>query len=174
MLFFCSMTTRYLFSRDLLCSSGVAVSISSLSAVGDDRTAVGARNRHSRVLPSSFLVRLAMRVSRARWFSFLRRVFHYQNGSRSDLGSNPFNSGTWMVTELTALAIQVIITTYTLSNSLEERPLWPMRMWVSGYDFGCVLNLLLLYWRYQLFHQTQADGFSFSGPEQQRSSDEPR
>ena len=168
------MSTRYFFSPGSLCNSGVAVSFSSVSAVGDDRMAVGVRNRHPRVLPSSFLVRMAMRVSRARWFNFLRRVFHYQNGSRSDLGSNPFNSGTWMATELTALVVQIIITTYTLAHSMDERPLWPMRMWVSGYDIGCVLNLLLLYWRYQLFHQMQADGFSFSGTEQQRSNEDSR
>uniref|UniRef100_A0A5B7C1S6 RING-type domain-containing protein n=1 Tax=Davidia involucrata TaxID=16924 RepID=A0A5B7C1S6_DAVIN len=168
------MNTRYFFTPDSLCSSGIAVSFSSVSPPGEDRMAVGVRNRTSRIPPSSFLIRTAMRISRARWFSFLRRVFHYQNGTRSDLGSNPFNSGTWMVMECTALVVQVILTTYTLSVSKAERPVWPMRIWIVGYDFGCVLSLLLLYWRYRLFYATQGDGFSLSDTEQQRSNEESR
>ncbi|KAF7141112.1 hypothetical protein RHSIM_Rhsim06G0232500 [Rhododendron simsii] len=163
------MNTRYLVTPDSLCNSGFVVSISS---PGEDQTAaVNARNRASRISPSSsFLIRTAMRVSRARWFSFLRRVFHYQNGSRSDLGSNPFNSGSWMVMELIALVVQILVTTYTLADSKDERPVWPMRIWVSGYDFGCVLSLLVLYGRYWIFHLGQGDGFGHSDLEQQRNN----
>ncbi|KAE9458371.1 hypothetical protein C3L33_09727, partial [Rhododendron williamsianum] len=134
------MNTRYLVTPDSLCNSGIVVSISS---PGEDQTAVvNARNRASRIPPSSsFLIRTAMRVSRARWFSFLRRVFHYQNGSRSDLGSNPFNSGSWMVMELIALVVQILVTTYTLADSKDERPVWPMRIWVSGSFLGYNMNM---------------------------------
>ncbi|KAI8553046.1 hypothetical protein RHMOL_Rhmol06G0315100 [Rhododendron molle] len=165
------MNTRYLVTPDSLCNSGIVVSISS---PGEDQTAaVNARNRASRFPPSSsFLIRTAMRVSRARWFSFLRRVFHYQNGSRSDLGSNPFNSGSWMVMELIALVVQILVTTYTLADSKDERPVWPMRIWVSGYDFGCVLSLSVLYGRYRIFHLGQGDGFGHSDLEQQRNNNE--
>ncbi|KAJ0267015.1 RING/U-box superfamily protein [Hirschfeldia incana] len=104
-------------------------------------------------LPTSFYLRLAMKVSRARWFIFLRRVFHYQNGSRSDLGSNPFNSSTWMMSELIALFIQLTVITLTLAISKEERPIWPVRLWIIGYDVGCLLSLMLLYGRFrQLDH----------------------
>lgn len=162
------MNTRYLVTAESFCNSGAVVSISS---PGEDQTAVNARNRASRISPSSsFLTRTAMRVSRARWFSFLRRVFHYQNGSRSDLGSNPFNSGSWMVMELIVLVVQILVTTYTLADSKEERTVWPMRIWVSGYDFGCVLSLLVLYGRYRVFHLGQGDGFGHSDLEQQRNN----
>lgn len=134
--------------------------------------AVGLRNRPSRV-PPSFLIRMAMRISRARWFIFLRRVFLYQNGSRTDLGSNPFNSGTWMTMDFLALFVQIIITTYVLSVSMEERPVWPIRIWIYGYDLGCVLNLVVLYWRYRLLHPIQGDGFSHSDIDQ-RNNEESR
>ena len=60
------------------------------------------------VLETGLHVSLLLRISRARWFNILRRVFHYQNqnGSRSNLGSNPFNSSTWMMLEFIALIIQ--------------------------------------------------------------------
>lgn len=168
------MNTRYFFTPELLCSSGNSVSFSSISAVGDDRTAVIARNRAIRVPPSSFLIRMAMRVSRARWYSFLRRVFHYQNGSRSDLGSNPFNSDTWMVMEFIALFFQIVIISYTLTVSKEERPVWPMRIWVSGYDFGCVFNLVLLCWRYWVRRLTEGNSLSLNDTEQHRSNEDSR
>lgn len=136
--------------------------------------AAGVRNRSSRAPPSSFLIRTAMRISRARWFSFLRRVFHYQNGSRSDLGANPFNSSTWMILEFIALVVQIGVITFTLSVSKAERPVWPMRIWIVGYDFGCVLSLLLLYWRYQRHYSAQGDGFSLPDIEQQRNNEESR
>ncbi|XP_020210195.1 E3 ubiquitin-protein ligase At4g11680 isoform X2 [Cajanus cajan] len=148
------------------------VSFSSNSAT-EDRVA-SARNRPSRATPPSFLVRMAMRISRARWFTFLRRVFHYQNGSRSNLGSNPFNSSTWMMLEFIALVVQITITTFTLTISKRERPVWPMRIWISGYDIGCVLNLLLLYGRYHQIYPTQGDALNLSDMEQQRNNEETR
>lgn len=168
------MNTRYFFPPDSLCSSGSAVSFSSIPPAREDGGAVGSRQRPSRSLPSSFWARMAMRISRARWFTFLRRVFHYQNGSRSDLGSNPFNSSTWMLLEFTALVVQISITTFTVAISKREKPVWPMRIWIVGYDIGCVLNLLLLYGRYRHRHLTQVDGLSLSDMEQQRGSEESR
>lgn len=156
-------------------SAGCAVSLPSSSS-GDDRMAVSLirTSRSSRAPPSSFLMRSAMRMSRARWFTFLRRVFHYQNGSRSDLGSNPFNSSTWMMLEFIALVAQISITTITLAVSKKERPVWPMRIWVVGYDIGCVLSLLVLFGRYRLLYLTQGDAFNLSDMEQQRSTEESR
>ena len=132
-------------------------------------TTAATQNRPSSRPPSSLLIRLAMRVSRARWFTFMRRVFHYQNGTRSDLGSNPFNSSTWMMLELVALVVQISLSTITLAISKRERPVWPMRMWIVGYDIGCFLNLLMLYGRYRYLHLTHGgDGFSLSDAEQQQ------
>lgn len=169
------MNTRYFFTSELLCGSSNSVTFSSISTVGDDRTAVITRNRGMRAPPSSFLIRMAMRVSRARWYTFLRRVFHYQNGSRSDLGSNPFNSGSWMAMEFVALVFQIMVVSYTLMVSKEERPVWPMRIWVSGYDLGCGVNLCLLYWRYHVIHLGEENnGLSLSDTEQLRSNDDLR
>ncbi|XP_058001275.1 E3 ubiquitin-protein ligase At4g11680 isoform X2 [Hevea brasiliensis] len=149
-----------------------AVSFSANSAVGEDRGPVITRNRSSRAPPSTFLIRMAMRISRARWFTFLRRVFHYQNGSRSNLGSNPFNSSTWMMLEFIALIVQISTTTFTLAISKREKPVWPMRIWIVGYDIGCLLSLLLLYGRYR--QVTQGDGFGLSDLEQQRGIEDSR
>ncbi|GAB4849152.1 hypothetical protein Ancab_003960 [Ancistrocladus abbreviatus] len=107
--------------------------------------------------PASFLVRMAMRVSRSRWFNFLRRVFQYQNGSRLDLGSDPFNSTSWMMLEFIALVVQISITATTLSLSKTEKPVWPMRMWIIAYDFGCSISLLVLYWRFRHCHFRRGD-----------------
>ncbi|XP_024026250.1 E3 ubiquitin-protein ligase At4g11680 [Morus notabilis] len=171
------MNTRYFIPSDSLCNSINTISIFSSSSVtgGDRIPATTARNRAPRA-PPSLLIRMAMRVSRARWFTFLRRVFHYQNGSgsRSDLGSNPFNSSTWMMLELIALLVQISITTITLAISKKERPVWPMRMWIVGYDIGCFLNLLLLFGRYRYHYLTQGDGFTLSDIEQQRGVEESR
>ncbi|XP_019447046.1 PREDICTED: E3 ubiquitin-protein ligase At1g63170-like [Lupinus angustifolius] len=122
----------------------------------------------------SFLTRMAMRISRARWFSFLRRVFHYQNGSSSgsDLGSNPFNSRKWMMLEFVALIVQVTSTTITLAFSESERPIWPMRIWIAGYDIGCVLNLLVLYGRYHQLYVTHGNAIGLSNMEQQGNNEE--
>ncbi|KAL2475974.1 RING/U-box superfamily protein [Abeliophyllum distichum] len=119
---------------DQLCHSGSAVSFSPvLPRAGEDRDI--AANSRNRAAPfTNFLIRIAMRISRSRCYSFLRRVFHYQNGSRSDLGSNPFNSRTWMLMEFLALTVQITLITYTLCISKNERPVWPMRIWVSGFS----------------------------------------
>ncbi|KAG6634783.1 E3 ubiquitin-protein ligase At4g11680-like [Carya illinoinensis] len=167
------MNTRHFFPPYSLSNSGSGISFSSNPPAGEDRMAVGNRHRPSRALPSSSLVRMAMRISRARWFSFLRRVFHYQNGSRSDLGSNPFNSSTWMLMEFIALVVQISITTFTIAISKKEKPVWPMRIWIVGYNIGCVLSLLLLYGRYR-HNLTHGDGFGLSDVEQQRGSEESR
>lgn len=173
-----TMNNRYNFQPDSLCNSGSGVSLSSATpSAGEDRMAfISVRNRSSRVPPSSFMIRMAMRISRARWFTFLRRVFHYQNGSRSDLGSNPFNTSTWMLLEFTALVVQLSISTIILSISKGERPVWPMRLWIVGYDIGCLLNLLLLYGRYRNLYliQAQGDGLNLSDMEQQRGIEESR
>ncbi|KAK8527075.1 hypothetical protein V6N12_054301 [Hibiscus sabdariffa] len=172
------MNTRYLFPPDSLFDSSSVISSSTSSnspgGGGDRVAAAGSRNRSPRAASSSFLIRAAIRMSRARWFTFLRRVFHYQNGSRSDLGSDPFNSGTWMMLEFLALVIQITITTFTLVISKQEKPVWPMRIWIVGYDIGCALSLLLLYGRYRRLHITQGDGFGLSDVEQQRTNEESR
>ncbi|KAH9804347.1 RING-type domain-containing protein [Citrus sinensis] len=166
------MNTRYSFPSDSLCNSSTTVPYSSSPPATEDRMA---RNRPAaRAGAPSFLIRTAMRISRARWFNFLRRVFHYQNGSRSDLGSNPFNSSTWMTLELLALLVQISIITFTLSISKKESPIWPMRIWIVGYDIGCLLSLLLLYGRYRQLYVSQVDGFSLPDVEQQRSSEDSR
>ncbi|GFP89106.1 E3 ubiquitin-protein ligase at4g11680 [Phtheirospermum japonicum] len=121
-----------------------------------------------------------MRISRSRWYKFFRRVFHYQNGSGSgsgsDLGPNPFDSKNWMMMELIALVVQISVTVYTLIISQGERPVWPMRLWVSGYAFGCFLSLVLLYFRYRLVHITQQHNMGSSGSdvEQQINHEESR
>ncbi|KAF8410888.1 hypothetical protein HHK36_003425 [Tetracentron sinense] len=166
------MNTRHYFPPDLLYNSGIPVSFSSIPPAGEDHMAGGVQNRTSRVPPSSFLIRMAIRISRAGWFSFLRRVFHYQNGSRSDLGSNPFNSGTWIMLEFMVLVVQISIITVTLAISNEKNPFWPMRVWIGGYDIGCLLSLPLLYWRYRHPHVSQGNRFSPSDVEQQRNINE--
>jgi hypothetical protein len=142
------------------------VSFSSNYAIGENSmvqnmcqppTTTTLSSSSSQVVQPSFLTRMAMRISRSRWFTFLRRVFHYQNGPRSNLGSNPFNSSTWMMLELIALLVQIISTTFTLTISKNEKPVWPMRVWIVGYDIGCVLNLLLLYGRYHQINVIQGD-----------------
>ncbi|KAL6992251.1 hypothetical protein U1Q18_010359 [Sarracenia purpurea var. burkii] len=42
----------------------------------------------------------------------------------------------------------------------EERLVWPMRIWATGYDLWCVLSLLLLFGQYGIFHRGQEDGFN--------------
>ncbi|XP_023525203.1 E3 ubiquitin-protein ligase At1g63170-like [Cucurbita pepo subsp. pepo] len=148
--------------------------ISSTVSGEDGATADDTRNDTSGSLPPSFWVRTAMRVSRARWFIFLRRVFHYQNGSRSDLGPNPFNSGSWMAMELVALFFQLIISVFTLAISQTEKPVWPMRLWIAGYDLGCVLSLLLLCGRHRCRYLMQGDSNSLSDIEHQSSNESSR
>ncbi|XP_010483065.1 PREDICTED: E3 ubiquitin-protein ligase At4g11680-like [Camelina sativa] len=164
------MNTRYSGQPEELSSSNISITISSSASLnstprGDNsHVTTAGNNDQERSPPSSFYIRLAMKVSRARWFIFLRRVFHYQNGSRSDLGSNPFNSSAWMMSELVALLVQLTVITLTLAISKEERPIWPVRLWITGYDVGCLLNLMLLYGRYR-----QLDvGFVLGDVEQQQ------
>lgn len=160
------MSNRYFITTDSLCNSRI---------IGPERMDLDVRrtppSSSSSSSSSSFLIRMAIRISRSRCFSFLRRVFHYQNGSRSELGSNPFNSVTWMIMECIALSVQIIVTTITLVVTKEERPVWPMRIWVFGYGFGCVISLILLYWRYWTLYVSQTDDTDL---EQQISHDESR
>ncbi|URE26312.1 Zinc finger, C3HC4 type (RING finger) [Musa troglodytarum] len=128
---------------------------------------VAGNNDGARALPLALLMRMAMRVSRARWFSFLRRVFRYQNGSRSDLVSNPFNARPWLALELATLVAQVVIVTVTMATSRKENPVWPLRIWLTGYNMGNLLSLPLIYWRYR--HSTA--GLN-TDVEQQRSNDD--
>ncbi|KAM7250393.1 hypothetical protein ACFE04_022276 [Oxalis oulophora] len=167
------MSSRHVFPPELYCNQAATVPFS--SSGGEDRIpAMSSRNRPPQAPPSSTLVRAAMRISRARWFTFLRRVFHYQNGSRSVLGSNPFNSNMWMTLEFIALVVQISITTFTLAVSKNEKPVWPMRIWIIGYDIGCFLSLLLLYGRYRQYNLAQGDGLGLTDAENQRSSDDSR
>ncbi|KAG4213988.1 hypothetical protein F383_06014 [Gossypium arboreum] len=168
------MNTRHSFQPDSLCNSSTAAPFSSNPTGEEDGVAAGSRSRSPRAASSSILIRMVMRMSRARWFTFLRRVFHYQNGSRSDLGSNPFNSSTWMMLEFLALVIQISVITFTLAIAKKEKPVWPMRIWIVGYDIGCALSLLLLYGRYHHLHITQGDGFGLADVEQQRTNEESR
>ncbi|XP_022877743.1 E3 ubiquitin-protein ligase At1g63170-like isoform X1 [Olea europaea var. sylvestris] len=172
------MSIRYfLMTPDQLCNSSSVASFSPvLPREAVENRDISANNLRNRAAPfADFLIRLAMRISRSRCYSFLRRVFHYQNGSRLDLSSNPFNSRTWMLIEFLALTFQITLITYTLSISKDEKPVWPMRLWVSGYAFGCFLSLILLNWRYLFFYVTQRNNDpSFSDIEQQRNVQESR
>lgn len=125
----------------------------------------------ARSLPLALLLRAVMRISRSRWFGFLRRVFHYQNGSRSDLGSNPFNSKPWIALELVAVLAQMVGITLVMAISYAERPVWPIRIWIASYNVGNILSLPLLYWRWL---HSGGNGYTSSDPEQHRISDEPR
>jgi hypothetical protein len=107
-------------------------------------------------------------MSRARWFIFLRRVYQYQNGPRSDLGSNPFNSAGWLAFELGVIVAQMVITTAIVATSPKERPAWPLRLWVAAYNVGNVLSLPLLYWRHR--HSSAAAGRG-DDPEMHGASD---
>ncbi|KAK9152364.1 hypothetical protein Syun_010673 [Stephania yunnanensis] len=168
------MNSRYYFPPDSMYASGIPLSFSTSSVPREGHGSIGARNGSARLAPSSLLVRTAIRLSRARWFIFLRRVFHYQNGSRSDLGSNPFNSSSWITLEFIVLLIQINVVTIILSVSLEEKPVWPLRTWIVGYDIGCLLSLPLLYWRYRTRHLAQTSTSHLTDPPQERSGEESR
>ena len=79
-----------------------------------------------------------------------------------------------MVLELIALVIQLIVSGFTLAVSKTEKPVWPMRIWILGYDIGCVLSLLPLYGRYRQFYGSQGQGFPIPDLEQQRPSEDSR
>ncbi|VVB11439.1 unnamed protein product [Arabis nemorensis] len=167
------MSTRY--STQLQSSAILSITVSSSSSLDSTPREENSHNAAvSESSPSSLLMRLAMRVSRARWFIFLRRVFHYQNGSRSDLGTNPFNSITWMISELIALLVQITVITFTLALSKNERPIWPVRFWITGYNVGCLLNLMLLYGRYRQLDISQGNGFGDIEQEQRGREDHTR
>ncbi|KAG6407399.1 hypothetical protein SASPL_130390 [Salvia splendens] len=152
------MNTRYFFSPDSLCTSASGISISSaLPAAVDERISLNSWPRQPSRNTPPFLIRLAMKISRSRSYSFLRRVFHYQNGSGSDLGPNPFDSKRWMLMEFVALAVQILVTPYVLVITKDEKPVWPMRIWVVGYAFGCFLSLVLLLYRYSHVYLSQRD-----------------
>ncbi|KAL0906613.1 hypothetical protein M5K25_025123 [Dendrobium thyrsiflorum] len=123
--------------------------------------------------PVGSLLRLVMRVSRARWFGFLRRVFQYQNGTRSDLRSNPFNSRPWLLLEVIALVGQIVSVTTVMVVSKKERPVWPVRFWIASYNIANILSIPILYWRYRCSNSSQSHGLS-SDVEQQRSLEESR
>ncbi|KAL2340060.1 hypothetical protein Fmac_008000 [Flemingia macrophylla] len=59
-------------------------------------------------------------------------------------------------------------------TSKSEKPIWPMRVWIAGYDIGCVLNLLLLCGRYHQLHVTQGGVLSLSDLEQQSNNEDTR
>ncbi|CAN8326028.1 unnamed protein product [Cochlearia groenlandica] len=171
------MSTRY--SYQLQSSAIISITVSSSSSLAstprhvDNNIHISAASSARESSTPSFMTRLAMKVSRAKWFVFLRRVFDYQNGSRSDLGANPFDSSTWMISELIALLVQITLITFTLAFSKNERPIWPVRFWITGYNVGCLLNLMLLYGRYrQQYLTSQVDGFNFGDIEQQQRSRE--
>ena len=79
-----------------------------------------------------------------------------------------------MMLEFVALVIQISITMFTLALSKEEKPVWPVRIWIIGYNIGCVLSLLLLYGRYRQINTIQGDVFGLPDLEQQRGSEESR
>ncbi|KAK7301892.1 hypothetical protein RJT34_12769 [Clitoria ternatea] len=165
--------TKFPMNSSINISSSMA-SFPSNSASRNSMASAQNRPSSNATSPPSFTTRVAMRISRSRWFTFLRRVFHYQNGPRSHLGSNPFNSSTWMMLELIALLVQITSATFTLAISKSEKPIWPMRVWIAGYDVGCVLNLLLLCGRYHQLHLTQRDALRISDLEQLGNSEETR
>ncbi|XP_020572058.1 E3 ubiquitin-protein ligase At1g63170-like [Phalaenopsis equestris] len=123
--------------------------------------------------PVGFLLRMVMRVARARWFGFLRRVFQYQNGARSDFRSNPFNSRPWLLLEFIALAVQIFCITIVMVLSKKEKPVWPVRIWIASYNIANILSIPFLYMRFRFSNSSQVHGLT-SDLEQQRSSDESR
>ncbi|KZV36217.1 hypothetical protein F511_14235 [Dorcoceras hygrometricum] len=139
------MNSRYFLTADSPCNIGNSVSVASVQQTEAERDNPRIRRRASRSTSSAppMLIKLAMKISRARWYSYLRRVFHYQNGSGSELGPDPFNSWRWMLLELVCLVVQISVTVYTLIVSKGENPVWPMRIWVLGYALGCVIYIYI-------------------------------
>ncbi|XP_031101023.1 E3 ubiquitin-protein ligase At4g11680-like isoform X2 [Ipomoea triloba] len=157
----------YFITSESLCNSSIAVSFAMVPAE-DRRMGVSSSSSSSSRSPSStaallsFMMRMADRMSRARWW------YNFLIHSTSDLSaSNPFNSLTWMMMECITLTIQILITAYALAVSKlkGETPISPIRIWVSGYAFGCILCLMLLCWRYFLvFHHNRPGDNAFSAP----------
>jgi hypothetical protein len=121
--------------------------------------AQGSGNRVS----AAFTMRVVARMSRARWFIFLRLAYQYQNGTTSDLGSNPFNSPGWLGLELGVIVAQMVLTTAAVATSPNERPAWPLRVWVPAYNVGNVLSLPLLYWRHRHSSAALSDDLEMRG-----------
>jgi len=90
-------------------------------------------------------------------------VYQYQNGPRSDLGSNPFNSPGWLALELGVIVAQMVLTTAVVATSPAELPAWPLRLWVAAYNVGNVLSLPLLYWRHRHSSAGGRGGDALSG-----------
>lgn len=168
-----------IFTKKVFSNSRINALASTASAAGENRDNPPPGPRQSSNA-SSFLIRMAIRISRARWYSFLRRVFYYQNNMNESslvsssenihVGSNPYHTSTWMILESIALSIQIIIITYTLCVSKEEKPVWPMRLWISGYDLASLLNLVLLLFRYRILYSTMLQ--RYSDDDHQRSRNE--
>lgn len=51
--------------------------------------------------------------------------------------------------ELAILLIQIATTTVVMAISKNERPFWPLRIWIFAYNIANLLNLPLLYWRHR-------------------------
>ncbi|KAG0456050.1 hypothetical protein HPP92_023838 [Vanilla planifolia] len=122
--------------------------------------------------PMGISIRMVERISRARWFGFLRRVYQYQNGSRSDLQSNPFNAQPWLQLEAFMLLLQMVAVTTVMALSKKETPVWPLRIWIVSYAIANVLNIPILCWRYRCTGSSQGRSLA-SDAEQQRSPEEP-
>ncbi|CAN6448327.1 unnamed protein product [Victoria cruziana] len=120
----------------------------------------------------SLVMRIVVRMSRARWYAFLRSVFFYQNGVRREQGSNPLNSGVWIGLEAVVLITQIVAITLTLATSKEEKPVWPLRAWALGYDLGSVLGLPILVWRYR--HPNANQGHGSDGIDEERQEQQQR
>lgn len=93
------------------------------------------------------LVRAAMRVSRARWYAFLRRVFRHQNGPvEGNPSVNPFGSSLWTALEFASALLQLAVAAATVAVAAArgERPAWPLKIWLAGYSLGNLLTLPLL------------------------------
>lgn len=169
-----------IFPHKFYSNSRINALASTASAAGEDRSSpIRVTQQSSNA--SSFLVRMAIRISRARWYSFLRRVFYYQNNMNGSsllsssenvhVGSNPYNTSTCMILESIALSIQIIIITYTLCVSKEEKPVWPMRVWISGYDLASLLNLVLLVLRYRFLSSSMMQRNSDDDHQRSRSEE---
>lgn len=162
----------YFITSESLCNCSIAVSFAMVPAedrrMGVSSSSSSSRSPSSTAALLSFMMRMADRMSRARWW------YNFLIHSTSDLSaSNPFNSLTWMMMECITLTIQILITAYALAVSKlkgeTETPISPIRIWVSGYAFGCILCLMLLCWRYFLvFHHNNA----FSAPPPNSISDD--
>lgn len=108
------------------------------------------QQQHQQISHETVFSRILDRLSRARWFGFIRRLFHYQNSREgSDLRLNPLNCGTWICLEVVLVVSQIVSAVVILVLSRHEKPISPLRLWVVGYAFGCCASLPLLYWRYK-------------------------